>query len=356
MRAFRSPDIDMPVDAGDPLPSSPESPITTADAIARAAAEWYPANARDLPWRRPETTAWAILVSEIMLQQTPVSRVERAWREWLQRWPTPAALAAAEPADAIRAWGRLGYPRRALRIHECANALVRRHNGQVPADVDALLALPGVGTYTARAVAAFAFGQRHPVVDTNVRRLLSRVVLGVDDTTSTTTARDLALAGSLLPVDPATAARVSAAFMELGAVVCVARNPKCTVCPLTACCGWRMAGARPADGPTRRPQAYAGTDRQVRGLLLAVLREAAGPVTVASLDAVWHDDSQRARAMSGLLADGLMVAVDSDRFALPGRHGSPATTVAPLAEASGAPAGGNGVSPGGGEWGASAQA
>ncbi len=146
--------------------------------LADRAIRWYEAAARDLPWRRTGTSAWAVLVSEVMLQQTPVARVEPVWTEWLRRWPSPAALAAEPAGEAIRAWGRLGYPRRALRLHECARALVDRHGGQVPSDVDALLALPGVGGYTARAVAAFAFGQRHPVVDTNVRRLIARAMSG----------------------------------------------------------------------------------------------------------------------------------------------------------------------------------
>ena len=139
---------------------------------------WYARNARDLPWRAPGATPWAVLVSEIMLQQTPVARVLPEYLSWLARWPTPAALAAEPAGEAIRQWGRLGYPRRALRLHETATILTTRHGGMVPADRDALLALPGIGSYTAAAVASFAFGQRHAVLDTNVRRVLARLVAG----------------------------------------------------------------------------------------------------------------------------------------------------------------------------------
>src|SRR6187551_337639 len=174
--------------------------------------EWYAGNARDLPWRQPTTTAWGVLVSEVMLQQTPVVRVEPAWLAWMARWPTPADLAVEPPSEAIRMWGRLGYPRRAMRLHACAVAIVERHGGRVPADLDQLLALPGVGTYTARAVATFAYGQRHPVVDTNVRRVVSRAVAGDPDAGPTTTTADLAAMAELLPEEADRAARASIAF------------------------------------------------------------------------------------------------------------------------------------------------
>jgi A/G-specific adenine glycosylase len=291
--------------------------------LAAAAIRWYDEHARDLPWRRPDVGAWAVLVSEVMLQQTPVVRVLPAWHQWMTRWPAPAALAADRPAEAIRMWGRLGYPRRALRLHECARALVHRHDGRVPGDVVELLALPGVGAYTARAVAAFAYGQRHPVVDTNVRRLVARVIAGAPDAGPATTPADLAVVGALLPADPASAARASAAFMELGALVCTARAPRCTDCPVARSCAWRWAGQPAPPGPTRRPQRYAGTDRQVRGLLLARLREATGPVPRARLDLVWTDGDQRERALAGLVADGLVEPAGeaADEFVLPGDAG-----------------------------------
>jgi A/G-specific adenine glycosylase len=287
--------------------------------LASAASTWYDTAARDLPWRAPGTSPWGVVVSEIMLQQTPVARVAPAWRDWMARWPTPAAMAADpdQPAAAIRMWGRLGYPRRALRLYEIATTAVERHDGEIPADLDALLALPGVGSYTARAVAAFAFGQRHPVVDTNVRRFVARAVLGLADAGPATTQRDLSAVEALLPAAPADAARASVAFMELGAVVCVARSPRCAVCPVASACAWRLAGSPEPVAPTQRAQTYAGTDRQVRGLLMAVLRDAEGPVTAGTLDAVWPDAAQRTRALAGLLADGLAVRPSADTYALP---------------------------------------
>jgi A/G-specific adenine glycosylase len=277
--------------------------------LAAMAIEWYDENARDLPWRKPGVGAWAILVSEIMLQQTPVVRVLPAWEAWLARWPAPAALAADTPAEAIRMWGRLGYPRRALRLRECAVALVERHGGEVPTELTELLPLPGVGSYTARAVAAFAYGQRHPVVDTNVRRLVARAVAGEPDAGPATRPADLVATEELLPPEPARAARASAAFMELGALVCTARAPRCGDCPLAAVCAWRASGRAAPSGPTRRPQRYAGTDRQVRGMLLAVLRESVGPVPRDRLDLVWADEVQRSRALAGLVDDGLVELV-----------------------------------------------
>ena len=286
--------------------------------LADDAITWYDANLRDLPWRQPGTSAWGVLVSEVMLQQTPVVRVEPAWHAWMNRWPTPAALAADPPSEAIRMWGRLGYPRRAMRLHACAVAMVERHGGQVPADLDQLLALPGVGTYTGRAVATFAFGQRHPVVDTNVRRVVSRAVEGKPDAGPATTTADLTAVEELLPADEKRAARASIAFMEIGAVVCTARSPRCAQCPFEAICAWRLSGSHALSGPSRKTQRYAGTDRQVRGLLLEVLRHATGPVPRQRLDLVWTDDVQRARALAGLVEDGLVEPLRSGDFVLAG--------------------------------------
>ncbi|WP_433551837.1 A/G-specific adenine glycosylase [Micromonospora zamorensis] len=286
--------------------------------FATLVSRWFQQHARDLPWRAPGVTPWAILVSEVMLQQTPVVRVVPAWQAWLARWPDPAALAADTPAEAIRMWGRLGYPRRAVRLRECAVAIVDRHDGRVPDRLEQLLALPGVGTYTARAVAAFAYGQRHPVVDTNVRRVVCRAVAGEPDAGPVTRPADLVATEELLPVEPAAAALASAAFMELGAVICTARSPRCTACPVESVCAWRASGQEAPAGPTRRPQRYAGTDRQVRGLLLGVLRETTGPVPHQRLDQVWTDDVQRARALAGLVQDGLVEPGGADSFRLVG--------------------------------------
>ncbi|GIE90471.1 A/G-specific adenine glycosylase [Actinoplanes regularis] len=286
--------------------------------LADEAISWYDRNARDLPWRQPETTPWGVLVSEVMLQQTPVVRVEPAWRSWMTRWPTPAALALDPQSEAVRMWGRLGYPRRAMRLHACAVAIVERHDGRVPDDLDQLLALPGVGTYTGRAVATFAYGQRHPVVDTNVRRVVCRVVEGKPDAGPATTTADLVAMEELLPEEPARAARASIAFMELGAIVCTARSPKCVDCPFHETCAWRLTGEPLPAGPSRKPQRYAGTDRQVRGLLLEVLRHATGPVPRQRLDLVWADEPQRARALAGLVDDGLVESFGSGDFILAG--------------------------------------
>jgi len=278
---------------------------------------WYGSHARDLPWRRETASAWAVLVSEVMLQQTPVARVLPAYEAWLARWPTPPALAAASPADAVRQWGRLGYPRRAIRLHAAAQVISERHGGEVPSSVDALLALPGVGSYTAAAVASFAFGQRHPVLDTNVRRVLARLAAGRPWPARSITAAEIALARSLLPARPEVAARWSVAVMELGALVCTAVRPRCGTCPVAAGCAWRLAG-RPA-GPGRRgSQLYQGTDRQCRGRLLAVLRDADGPVPPARIDAAWPDPAQRTRALAGLITDGLAEHHPDGGYALPG--------------------------------------
>jgi A/G-specific adenine glycosylase len=140
--------------------------------------EWFGETARDLPWREAECSAWGILVSEVMLQQTPVVRVLPVWRDWMERWPTPAHLAGEPSGEAVRHWGRLGYPRRALRLHAAAVAIRNEHGGEVPDNYPELLTLPGVGNYTAAAVAAFAFGRRETVVDTNIRRVHARLISG----------------------------------------------------------------------------------------------------------------------------------------------------------------------------------
>lgn len=295
-----------------------------ADPFLDLLTAWYVENARDLPWREPGTSPYAVLVSEVMLQQTPVVRVVPAYLAWLERWPTPAALAADPPGEAIRMWGRLGYPRRALRLHAACTEVVARHGGELPTTVEALLGLPGVGDYTARAVAAFALRQRHPVVDTNVRRVVARVVEGLAD--AAVTRRDLALVEALLPEDDEAAAVASIALMELGALVCTARSPRCPSCPVSASCRWLALGAPGLSAPVKRPQGYAGTDRQVRGRLLAVLRDSPEPVEGDLLVQVWDEPRQRARALDGLVADGLVDPLPDGRYALPGAASSRART------------------------------
>jgi A/G-specific adenine glycosylase len=286
--------------------------LPTGDLIV----DWYAGAARDLPWRAPGTDPWAVLVSEVMLQQTPVARVEPVWRAWLARWPTPAALAAASPADVIRAWGKLGYPRRALRLREAAVALTDRHGGVVPADVEQLEALPGIGTYTARAVACFGHGRRQPVVDTNVRRVVARLVHGRAEA-APARAADLVDIAALAPGDDERAVRFSVAVMELGALVCISGTPRCGMCPVRDRCAWRLAGSPPHDGPPRRVQRFAGTDRQVRGRLLDVLRAAPEPVDPDALTPAWGDAVQRSRCLDSLLVDGLVVQTADGRFSLP---------------------------------------
>jgi A/G-specific adenine glycosylase len=281
--------------------------------------DWYHRTRRDLPWRDPDVSAWQILVSEFMLQQTPVSRVLPVWTDWVRRWPTPSATAAATAADVLRAWGKLGYPRRAKRLHECATVIARDHGDVVPDDVEVLLTLPGVGSYTSRAIACFAYRQRVPVVDTNVRRVVARAVHGRADAGAPSATRDHADVAALLP-NEALAPEFSVALMELGATVCTARTPRCALCPLDAC-AWRQAGYPPATGAARRAQTYAGTDRQVRGRLLDVLRASDSPVTRAQLDVAWlSDTAQRDRALYSLLDDGLVAQTADGRFALAGEE------------------------------------
>ncbi|MEV6274339.1 A/G-specific adenine glycosylase [Nocardia sp. NPDC051832] len=281
--------------------------------------DWYAETARDLPWRRPGVTAWQILMSEIMLQQTPVVRVQPIWLEWVARWPVPSAMAASSQAEVLRAWGKLGYPRRALRLHECARVLAAEHGDEVPAEVDVLLGLPGIGAYTARAVACFAYGQRVPVVDTNVRRVVARAVHGRAEA-GNPASRDLPETEALLPIEIDRAAKFSAALMELGATVCTARSPECSGCPLPRC-AWVEAG-RPASQVVRRVQKYEGTDRQARGRLLDVLRDSSGPVERVRLDLAWtRDPGQRDRALDSLLVDGLIEQTEDGLFALAGEGG-----------------------------------
>lgn len=275
---------------------------------------WFTRHGRDLPWRtrtpswRPTgpAGAWGVLVSEVMLQQTPVERVVPAWRMWLGRWPTPADLAAASPADAIRAWDRLGYPRRAIRLHSAAVAIRERHGGRVPKTRAELLDLPGVGDYTAGAVLAFAFGRAEPTLDTNVRRVLAR-----HDDGRAYPADQVTLGERGRVVDDLPPGRRGAAWMaglmELGALVCRSTSPHCDACPLATSCRWRALGYPPAPARRRTQAAYQGSDRQARGAVLAAVRSHEGPLAVGGLDAHWPDQDQRERAVAGLLEDGLIV-------------------------------------------------
>ena len=277
---------------------------------------WYDDHARELPWRGPDASAWSVMVSEFMLQQTPVARVLPVHEQWLRRWPTPADLAAEPTGEAVRAWGRLGYPRRALRLHAAAVVIAEQHGNEVPSSYDDLRALPGVGDYTAAAIATFAYGRRHVVLDTNVRRVFARAVGGVEFPAPAVTRAERDVATALLPHDDATAATWAVAVMELGALVCTAHNPRCDECPVTSQCSW-VADGRPAyAGPPRRAQTWAGTDRQCRGRLMAVLRESRAPVHRSRLGAVWADADQLERCLTTLVDDGLASQVTPDRYAL----------------------------------------
>ncbi len=278
---------------------------------------WYRENARDLPWRHPEFGAWGVLVSEFMLQQTPVNRVIPLLAAWLQTWPTPTALAEATPADAVRRWQNLGYPRRAIWLHRAATQIRDEHDGVVPREVEVLLSLTGIGDYTARAVAVSAYGDRHPVVDTNTRRVIARAVQGRSQP-GPPAKSDLHAMDVLLPHDDSDAAIMNAATMELGATVCIARTPRCGICPIADVCAWRAAGF-PDTGDERRKQArYEGSDRQARGAVLKTLRDAAASgIPIDALIADWPDAGQRDRAITTLIDDGLIEIID-EAARLPG--------------------------------------
>lgn len=307
------------------------APVPVAGLLHRRIAGWFEANARPLPWREPDCSPWGIMVSEFMLQQTPVARVLPVWEQWLQRWPEPAALAAEPSGEAVRAWGRLGYPRRALRLHAAATAIVAEHGGAVPGTYTELLGLPGVGTYTAAAIASFAFDAPETVVDTNVRRVHARLVGGEALPAPSLTAGEMKLAHALMP-ERSGARTWNAGVMELGALVCTARSPKCAACPVLDGCAWVAAG-RPEPRYVPKGQAWAGTDRQVRGAMMAVLRQATAPVLpqllLGSVDlvaaaepehsgglgaelqrlrALNASDEQLARCLDGLVQDGLAEA------------------------------------------------
>ena len=304
--------------AGSPMSTSgPMSGRHTSD-LAPAVNVWFRANARALPWRESGFSPWGILVSEFMLQQTPVARVIAPLQLWLERWPTPQSLAASPSGEAVRAWGRLGYPRRALRLHACAVQITERFGGAVPDDVEQLLTLPGVGDYTARAVAVFAYGHRHPVVDTNVRRVLARALDGTAEPAPPSTTRDLAAMEAVLPQGDVEARVTNAAIMELGALLCTARTPRCSECPIANLCTWRAAGFPKHVGPRRKVQArYAGSDRQVRGVIMAELRNSDTPLAHDEITALWADANQLARALASLRTDELVTGDAIAGYQLP---------------------------------------
>jgi A/G-specific adenine glycosylase len=263
--------------------------------------DWYGRNKRDLPWR--ETSPWGVMISEFMLQQTPVIRVLPVWMQWIERWPTPADLAKSKKSEAIGAWGRLGYPRRATRLYEAAGIIDREYENQVPQKIEELIKLPGVGEYTAAAIAAFAFDESTLVLDINIRRLFARAIDGHEYPTGSMTKAERTLRAQMIPRDGASWA---AATMELGALLCKSRNPTCDDCPLKVRCAWRAAGY-PKSPLARKSQKWEGTDRQCRGLILQTLRERSS-ASASELRALWSLDSQVELALKTLLADGLIQA------------------------------------------------
>lgn len=233
----------------------------------------------------------------------------------MDRWPEPADLAAVPSGEAVRAWGRLGHPRRALRLHATAVAITHEHGGQVPRDENELRALPGVGEYTAAAIRAFAFGEKAVVLDVNVRRVISRAWTGIDEPPAHMTATERALAAGLAQA-ASDAAVWAAASMELGAVVCTKKAPDCPTCPLVRTCAWRKAGSPRLKITPRRQPRFEGSDRQARGVILRALREAQGPLPKSALLDPRADREQSERALKSLLDDGLVVLAGS-RYSLP---------------------------------------
>ena len=272
---------------------------------------WFKENRRDLPWR--STSPWGVMVSEYMLQQTPVNRVLPVWVEWMDRWPTPVDLAKATPAQVITAWGRLGYPRRALRLHAAAQIIAEDFNNEVPEDIYTLRQLPGIGEYTAAAISAFAFQKRTLVVDINIRRLLTRVIDGNEHPKPAPTTRERTARFTLLPEKDAHV--WAAATMELGAIVCTSQNPKCELCPVIAACKWRLLGY-PKTELIRKSQSWHGTDRKCRGTIVQALREN-NSLTESAIKKLWPDESQVEKALVTLLEDQLIQSISRSRYRLP---------------------------------------
>lgn len=263
--------------------------------------EWFDQNQRDLPWRK--TNPWGVMVSEFMLQQTPVIRVLPKWLEWMERWPDPASLASAKKSDVIAAWGRLGYPRRALRLYEAAKVISANHHNQVPREIEVLRSLPGVGDYTAAAIAAFAYGDSTLVLDINIRRFFSRVYDGVETPSSSPSQYERKIRAQLIPSD---GAKWAAATMEFGALICTARSPLCEQCPVKRSCAWRSAGY-PKSQVKSKTQGWDGTDRKCRGTVVQALRD--NPkLSAAALKKLWDNEEQIEKALKTLLADGLIEA------------------------------------------------
>ena len=325
-----------------------ETALAETEPIRLRLFDWWSRYARDLPWRFGRTTPWGVLVSEVMSQQTQMSRVVPYWTAWMRVWPDAASLAAAPKAEVITAWGRLGYPRRALRLQECARQVAGQYADRLPRDYDQLVALPGIGDYTASAVMSFAYGERIAVIDTNIRRVLSRVFLGRESKGGAASREERQLAWQVLPEDEDSevsdhhvngddslgtadpqirsaawreppSARWNQAVMELGATVCVARKPACDICPLAGHCRFLKAGLPGlGSGRTRPRQRFAGTDRQIRGSILQALRQASGaPVFRKDLKPLCDDEIRLDRCIASLDEDGLLEIGQDGSLSLP---------------------------------------
>ncbi len=277
----------------------------------RTIIDWFKKNKRDLPWRK--TDSWGVLVSEIMLQQTPVQRVLPVYNEWMKRWPTSADLAKASPAEVITAWGRLGYPRRALRLHECAKVITTEYKGVIPDKEAELRKLPGIGEYTAAAMVAFAFNGSSLVLDINIRRLFSRLYKGEEAPSAAPTKAERDEYAQYVPKkNPHLWA---AATMELGALICTAKNPVCGRCPVADQCQWRSLDY-PASTRIKRTQTWHGTDRQCRGTVVQALRDNS-VLTKKEILLLWDVPSQVEKAILTLLDDGLIEERKKNTFSLP---------------------------------------
>ncbi len=281
------------------------------NSLERPIVNWFKENRRDLPWR--STSPWGVMVSEYMLQQTPVNRVLPFWIDWMKRWPTPSDLAKATPAQVITAWGRLGYPRRALRLLSAAHIISEEFNNEVPRDVHTLRLLPGIGEYTAAAISAFAFQATTLVLDINIRRVFARVIDGVEHPKLTPTSAEKTSRQTLIP--QMNAHTWAAATMELGALVCTSKNPLCELCPVITQCNWRIKGY-PKMQSTRKTQTWHGSDRKCRGTILQALRENES-LTERALKSHWPDQSQVEKALKTLLEDQLIQSMSRNLYRLP---------------------------------------
>lgn len=280
--------------------------------------EWFGRRQRDLPWRRTRD-AWAVLVSELMLQQTQVARVLPKYDAFLAQWPTPASCAAAPLGDVVTAWAGLGYNRRAVNLHRCAQQVVAHHGGALPDDLAGLLALPGIGPYTARAVLAFAFeSDEVGVLDTNAARVLAR---WSGRSLKPKEAQALADAS----VAPSAGWAWNQAMLDLGATICVPRTPRCDACPVAEGCAWHQGGGPQPDpavgsaGASTGQSRFDGSDRQGRGRLVAALRTAPVPRAELASAMGWPDDPGRAaRVAATVVADHLARVDDAGTLYLPG--------------------------------------